>query len=100
VTVVIGVVTVAAGPVGVVTVTAVIGVLTVADAVTVTGDFGIGAVGTETVGSRSVAGTSDEGADDGTTLAVDERTDAGVATPPEPCVEAGAALTAETAILN
>ena len=47
-TVAIGVVTVAAGTVGVVTVTAVIGVLMVA----VTGAVGIGTAGNETLGTR------------------------------------------------
>ena len=100
-TVVIGVVTVAVAPVGVVTVTAVIGVLTVTVAATVAGDFGIGTVGRETVGSPSVEGTNVEGAGDGPTSAVDDRTDAGVATPPEPCDDASAAFTAEApAALN
>jgi len=79
VTVVIGVVTVAVVLVGVVTVTAVIGVLMV----TVAGDVGIGSGGTETVGSWSVEGNSDAAAS-----AVEERTDAGVVSPLEPCVAA------------
>jgi hypothetical protein len=86
VTVVIGVVSVAVVPVGVVAVTVAIGVLTV----TVAGDVGIGSVGNETVGTRSVAGNSD-----GSTWAVDERTDAGAASPPEPSVGAGPAVALE-----
>ena len=78
-TVAIGVVTVAVVLVGVVTVTAVIGVLMV----TVAGDVGIGSVGTETVGTWSVEGNSDAAAS-----AVEERADAGVVSPPEPCVAA------------
>lgn len=85
-TVVIGVVTVAVVPGGVAKVMVVIGVLTV----TVAGNVGIGSVGRDTVGTRSVEGNSD-----GAASAVDERTDAGVATPLEPCVEAGAALPLE-----
>ena len=78
-TVVIGVVTVAVVLVGVVTVTAVIGVLMV----TVAGDVGIGSVGTETVGTWSVEGNRDAAAS-----AVEERTDAGVVSPLEPCAAA------------
>ena len=59
-TVVIGVVTVVVVPMGAVTVTAVIGVLTVA--ATVTGDVGIGTVGRETVGTPTVEGRSDASA--------------------------------------
>lgn len=84
--VVIGVVTVAVVPVGVVTVTVATGVLTV----TVVGDVGIRSVGRETVGTRSVELNSDA-----TTPVVDERTDAGVPSPLEPCVDAGTALTLE-----
>lgn len=82
-TVVIGVLTVAVVRVGVVTVTVVIGVLTA----TVTGVVGIGRVGRETVGSRSVVGDCG-----GAVSAVDEGTDAGVAAPPEPRVDARGAL--------
>ena len=88
--VVIGVVTVAVVPVGVVTVTAVIGVLTVTVGATVAGDVGMCSLGRETAGTRSVEGNSNDGAS-----AVDERTDAGVASPLEPCFDAGTALTLE-----
>jgi hypothetical protein len=78
VTVVIGVVTVTVVPVGTVTVTAVIGVLTV------TGDVGTGTVGTETVGTPIVEGSSDDAA-----AVVDEPMAVGVAASPlKPCVTA------------
>jgi hypothetical protein len=77
VTVVIGVVTVAVVPAGAVTVTAVTGVLTV----TVAGDVWTGTAGRETFGTRSVVGEGDVA-----TPAVDERTDAAVASPSDPCV--------------
>ena len=85
-TVVIGVGTVNVVPVGVVTVTVAIGVLTV----TAAGNVGIERVGRERVGTRSVRGSGECAAS-----AADEWTDAdaGVAPPPDPCVEAGAALT-------
>lgn len=94
--VVIGVVTVAVVPGGVVTVTPVIGVLMG----TVAGDVGIDSVGTETVGTWSV-----EGETDGAPPAVDERIDCdgasplgacGGAPPLGACVDAGTALTAES----
>jgi len=72
VTVVIGVVTVTL--VGVVTATVVIGVLMVTVAATVTGNVVVGTLGTETVGTPSVEDTGD-----GAASAVDEPTDAGVA---------------------
>jgi hypothetical protein len=82
VTVVIGVVTVAVVPVGAVTVTDVIGVLTVTVAATVTGDLGIGTAGTETVGTPTVEGSSDDAP-----AVVDEPMVAGVASAPlKPCV--------------
>ena len=87
-TVVIGVVTAAVVPGGVVTVTAVIGVPTVTAATTVTGSVGIGSVGTETVGIRSVEDDCDG---DAAASAVDERTGSGVAARLEPCFGAGAA---------
>ena len=88
-TVVIGVGTVNVVPVGVVTVTVAIGVLTV----TAADNVGMESVGRETVGTRSVRGSSECAAS-----AVDERTDAdaGVAPPPDPRVDAGAALTLES----
>ena len=80
-TVVIGVVTVAVVPVGAVTVTDVIGVLTVTVAATVTGGVGIG---TETVGTPTVEGSSDNAP-----AVVDEPMVAGVASAPlKPCVTA------------
>lgn len=83
-TVVIGVLTVAVAPVGVVTDTVVSGVPTV----TVVGEVGIGSVGRETVGTGSVEGSSGD-----VVAAVEERTDAGgVACWPEACVGAGTAL--------
>ena len=87
-TVVIGVGTVTVVPVGVVTVTVAIGVVTV----TFAGNVGIDRVGRETVGSRSVDGSCEC-----PPSAVDERTDAdaGVAPPPEPCVDTGSAFTLE-----
>ena len=87
-TVVIGVVTVAA--VGVVTVTVAIGVLTVTVAATVAGGGGTDSAGRATVGTGSV-----EGDRDGATAAVAERRDAAVAARLELCVEAGTALTLE-----
>jgi hypothetical protein len=90
VTVVIGVATVAVVLVGVVAATVVIGVLMVTVVATVTGSVGIAGVGRETVGTRSVEETSD-----GATSAVDERTDAGVASAVEPWVDARTALTLE-----
>ena len=89
-TVVIGVVTVAAVPVGVVTVAVVIGVLTV----TVAAGTEVGSVGRDTVGTGRVEGDSN----DATTAAVDARTDSGAAFPPEPCDTAGAALAAGIAL--
>ena len=91
-TVVIGVVAVRS--IGVVTVAEMIGVLTVTVAATVTGDAGIGSVGRETAGTRSVEGNADAA-----TSAVDERTDAGVASPPEPGADAGATLSVEPSVL-
>ena len=85
---VIGVVTVAVVPVGVVTVPVATGVLTATVAATVTGGVGIGRVGRETVGARSVVGDGD-----GATLAVDEVTGACSASPPKTCLGAGTALT-------
>ena len=90
-TVVIGVVTAAVVPVGVVTVTVATGVLTATVAATVTGGVGIGRVGRvgrETVGARSVVGDSV-----GATSAVDEATGACSASPPKTCLAAGTALT-------
>ena len=86
-TVVIGVGTVNVVPVGVGTVTVAIGVLTF----TAAGNVGIESVG-RAVGTRSVTGN------ECAPSAVDERTDAeaGVAPPPGPCVDAGAALTLES----
>jgi hypothetical protein len=88
VTVVTGVVAVT--PTEVVTVTETSGVLTVTVAGAVTPDVGIGSVGTEAVGTWRVVGNTDA-----TTPAVDEGTDAGVVSPPEPYVDAGATLTPE-----
>jgi hypothetical protein len=85
---VVGVVTVR--PIGVVTVAETIGVLTVTVAATVTGDDGVGSVGRETVGTRSV-----EGSTDATTSAVEERIDAGFASPVEPGVDAEDTLSVE-----
>src|SRR6476661_10766429 len=86
VTVVIGVVTVAVVPAGAVTVTDVIGVLTVTVAATVTGGVGIGTAGTETVGTPTVEGSSDDAP-----AVVDELMAADVASPPlRPCVTAPA----------
>jgi len=90
VTVVIGVVTVAVVPVGVVTVAVVIGVMTV----TVAAGTEIGSVGRDSVGTGRLEG----GSNDATTAAVDERADAGAATPPERCDIAGAALAAGIAL--
>ncbi len=89
-TVVIGVLTVAVVPVGVVSVTAVIGALTVTVAATCAGDVGIGSLGRETAGTRSVEGNSD-----GVVSTVDERANAGVASPLEPCFDAEAGLIPE-----
>jgi hypothetical protein len=92
VTVVIGVV--AVRPVGVVTVAEMIGVLAVTVAATVTGGDGIGSVGRETVGTRGV-----EGSTNATTPAVEERMDAGFASPVEPGVDAGATLSVEPSVV-
>lgn len=86
-TVVIGVATVTVVLVGVVTATVVIGVLMVTVAATATGSVVTGGFGRETVGTLSV-----EDIGDGATSAVDERTDAGVASAVEPCVDARTAL--------
>ena len=91
VTVVTGVVAVTA--VAVVTVAETTGVLTVTVAGAVTPDVEIGSVGTETVGTGRVVGNTDA-----TTSAVDEPTDAGVVSPPEPCVDAGGTLTTERSV--
>jgi len=92
VTVVIGVVTVAVVPVGAVTVTDVIGVLTATVAATVTGDVDIATVGTETVGTPAVEGSSDDA-----TAVVDEPMVAGVASAPlKSCVTA---LTLEPSVV-
>ena len=93
-TVATGVVTVAVLLVGVVTVTTVTGVLTVTFAATVTGDVVVGSRGRETVGSRSFWGEGDE-----TTLVVDKRTDARVAAPAEPCLDAGTVLALESPVV-
>lgn len=90
-TVVTGVVAVRA--VAVVTVAETTGVLTVTVAGAVTPDVEIGSVGTETVGTGRVVGNTDA-----TTSAVDEPTDAGVVSPPEPSVDAGATLTTERSV--
>ena len=83
-TVVIGVVTVAVVPVGAVTVTDVIGVLTVTVAATVTGGVGIGTVDTENGRHPDRRGQERRRAS-----AVDEPTVAGVASSPlKPCVTA------------
>ena len=78
-TVVIGVVTATVVPVGMLTVAVVIGVLTVTVAATVTGKVGIRSVDGSAVG------------------ACDVRTDPDVASPPEPWVDARAALAFEPA---
>ena len=77
-------------PIGVVTVAETIGVLTVTVAATVTGDDGVGSVGRETVGTGSV-----EGSTDATISAVEERIDAGFASPVEPGVDAEDTLRVE-----
>src|SRR5437763_10785726 len=82
VTVTSGVVTVAVVTVGVVTVTGVIGVATVTGAAIVADNAGIGNVGRETVGTGNVEGHGGDGA----------------ASPVEPCVDAGAALSVEPSI--
>jgi hypothetical protein len=92
VTVVIGVV--AVRPMGVVTVAETSGVPTVTVAATVTGDDGIGGVGRETVGTRNVEGNTDA-----TTPAVEDRLDAGFASPVEPGVDTGATLSVEPSVV-
>jgi hypothetical protein len=95
-TVVSGVVSVAVVPVGVVTVTAVIGVMTVTVAATVAGNDGIDSVDRGTAGTRSIEVDSGGGV---IAPVVDERTEAGVASPPELCVDAGAALALERSVV-
>jgi hypothetical protein len=96
-TVVSGVVTVAVVPVGVVTVAAVIGVLTLTVAATVAGNVGIDSVDRGTAGTRSI----EVGSGGGGVIApvADERTEAGVASPLELCVDAGAALALERSVV-
>jgi hypothetical protein len=96
-TVVSGVVTVAVVPVRVVTVTAVIGVMTVTVAATAAGNVGIDSVERGTAGTRSIE--VDSGGGGGIAPVVDGWTEAGVASPPELCVDAGAALALERSVV-
>ena len=87
----VGVVTVTAG---VVTVTAVIGVTTVTVVPTVADNAGIGGVDTEMVGTWTIDGDCDAA-----TSAACVTADAGVASPPEPSVDAEGTLGLEPSIV-